>query len=125
MAAAYARVGPVARRSASASTSSANESSDTRTSTRPHALACAAGTRSPSSAIVEARPAPARAGTKMDDPPSGTRPMLTNASSRYADSVASTRSQASASEQPIPTAGPLTAATTGFGMRRTPVMIGW
>ena len=51
--------------------------------------------------------------------------MLTNASSRYDDSAASTRSQASASEQPIPTAGPLTAAITGLGMRRTPVMIGW
>ena len=30
-----------------------------------------------------------------------------------------------ASEQPMPTAGPLTAATTGLGMRRIPVMIGW
>jgi len=40
--------------------------------------------------------------------------MLTNARPKYADSAASTMSQASASEQPIPTAGPLTAATTGF-----------
>jgi hypothetical protein len=61
----------------------------------------------------------------IDEPPSGARPMFTNASRKYADSAASTRSQASASEQPIPTAGPLTAASTGFGMWRMPVMIGW
>jgi hypothetical protein len=31
----------------------------------------------------------------------------------------------SASEQPIPTAGPFTAAIAGFGISRRPVMIGW
>ena len=51
--------------------------------------------------------------------------MFTNASPKKADSAASTRSQASASEQPIPTAGPLTAATTGFGSRRIPAIAGW
>ena len=30
-----------------------------------------------------------------------------------------------ASDAPMPTAGPLTAATTGFSSRRTPAMIGW
>jgi hypothetical protein len=51
--------------------------------------------------------------------------MFTNASPKNADSAASTMSHASASEQPIPTAAPLTAATTGFGRSRMPVMIGW
>ncbi len=51
--------------------------------------------------------------------------MLTNASRKYADSAAMIRSQASASEQPMPAAGPCTAATTGLGIRRMPVMIGW
>ena len=37
------------------------------------------------------------------------------------DEVAS----ASASESPMPTAGPLTAASTGLGMVRIVVMIGW
>ena len=50
--------------------------------------------------------------------------MLTNASRKKADSAATIRSQASASEQPIPAAGPLTAAITGFGISRTPRMIG-
>jgi hypothetical protein len=36
-----------------------------------------------------------------------------------------TRSEASASESPMPTAGPLTAASTGLGMVRIVVMIGW
>ena len=34
-------------------------------------------------------------------------------------------SQESASEQPIPAAGPLTAATTGLGIVRRSVRIGW
>ena len=51
--------------------------------------------------------------------------MFTKASPKNADSAASTRSQAKASEAPMPTAGPFTAATTGFSSRRTPAMIGW
>jgi hypothetical protein len=51
--------------------------------------------------------------------------MFTNARPKNADSAASTRSQASASEQPMPTAGPFTAAMTGLGSRRTPAMTGW
>jgi hypothetical protein len=35
------------------------------------------------------------------------------------------RSLQSASEQPMPTAGPLTAAITGLGSSRIPFMIGW
>ena len=50
--------------------------------------------------------------------------MLTKASTKNADSAATTRSHASASEAPIPAAGPLTAATTGFGISRIPRMIG-
>ena len=59
------------------------------------------------------------------EPPSGISPMFTKASPKNEDSAAITRSQASASEQPIPTAGPFTAATTGFGRRRTPAIAGW
>ena len=71
------------------------------------------------------RPGGARAGrTTAVTPPSGTRPMLTKARRKKADSAATIRSQASASEQPIPAAGPLTAAITGFGISRTERMIG-
>ena len=51
--------------------------------------------------------------------------MLTKASWKNADSAATIRSQASARESPIPAAGPLTAAMTGLGICRMPVMIGW
>ncbi len=51
--------------------------------------------------------------------------MLTKASRKNEDSAATTRSQTSASEQPIPAAGPLTAASTGFGISRMPIRIGW
>src|SRR5437588_11820699 len=46
--------------------------------------------------------------------------MLTNASPKNADSPAMIRSHASASEHPIPTAGPLTAATTRLGQPPDP-----
>ena len=72
-----------------------------------------------------ARAKPTRDGTNSDEPPSGTSPMLTKASEKYADSAATTRSQASARESPIPAAGPLTAAMTGLGIRRMPVISGW
>ncbi len=68
---------------------------------------------------------PTRDGTSSEEPPSGTSPMLTKASWKNADSAATIRSQASARESPIPAAGPLTAAMTGLGMCRMPVMIGW
>ena len=51
---------------------------------------------------------PTRVGTNSEEPPSGTRPMLTKASRKYALSAATIKSQQSASEQPMPTAGPLT-----------------
>ena len=81
--------------------------------------------RSPSSDISAARVKPTRAGTRSEEPPSGTRPMFTKASRKYADSAATIRSQASASDAPIPAAAPWTAATTGLGISRTPTMIGW
>ena len=71
-----------------------------------------------------ARVKPTRDGTNSDEPPSGTRPMLTKASWKNADSAATMRSQASARDRPIPAAGPLTAAMTGLGISRSPVMIG-
>ena len=80
--------------------------------------------RSPSIAIWNARARPTAGGTNAVEPPSGISPMLTNASPKKADSAAMIRSQASASEQPIPTAAPLTAAITGFSIRRTPVITG-
>ncbi len=83
-----------------------------------------AGTRSPSSAICIARARPTAGGTNAVEPPSGISPMFTNARPKNADSAAITRSQASASEHPIPTAGPLTAATTGLGSRRIPRIAG-
>src|SRR5580692_4186163 len=52
-----------------------------------------------------ARAKPTREGTNSDEPPSGTSPMLTKASEKYADSAATTRSQASARDMPIPAAG--------------------
>ena len=51
--------------------------------------------------------------------------MLTNASTKNADSAATTRSQASARDSPMPAAAPCTPATTGLGISRIPVMIGW
>ena len=51
--------------------------------------------------------------------------MFTNARPKIADSAAQIRSHASASEHPIPTAGPFTAATTGFGSSRMLLMMGW
>ncbi len=76
-------------------------------------------------AISAARAMPTRLATKAEAPPSGTSPMLTKASMKYALSAARTRSQARASESPIPTAGPWTAATTGLSIARMPLMIGW
>ena len=51
--------------------------------------------------------------------------MLAKTSWKKADSAATTRSQASARDSPIPAAGPLTAATTGLGISRRPVISGW
>jgi hypothetical protein len=92
---------------------------------RPYSSACRAPIRSPSIAISAARVNPTREGTSSDEPPSGTRPMFTNASRKYADSAALTRSQMSASDTPIPAAGPWTALTTGLGIWRMLMMIGW
>ena len=51
--------------------------------------------------------------------------MFTNASEKEADSAATTRSPASASDRPAPAAGPFTAVTTGLGISRMRVTIGW
>jgi hypothetical protein len=50
--------------------------------------------------------------------------MFTKASRKYADSALTTRSHASASDSPIPTHGPFTAATTGKGSSVSPRTIG-
>ena len=51
--------------------------------------------------------------------------MFTKASRKKEEWAATMRSADSASEQPMPAAGPLTAETTGFGMSRIAWMIGW
>ena len=96
----------------------AARSSATTRLIRPHSSACGAGSRSPSIDSSVARAIPMRVGSHSEEPPSGTSPMFTNASRKYALSAARIRSQHSASEQPMPTAGPLTAATTGLGSSR-------
>ena len=93
--------------------------------TRPHSSAFSALTRSPSIIISAARARPIRAGTNAVEPPSGTSPMFTKASRKKEEWAATIRSAESASEQPMPAAGPLTAETTGFGMSRIAWMIGW
>src|SRR5207245_7313842 len=66
---AYDRVGPAASRSTSACASSISRSSGWTQLTRPHSSACCAGTRSPSSAIWNARAFPTAGGTNAVDPP--------------------------------------------------------
>ena len=117
--------GPAANSAVSASAAGSSWSSGWTSLTRPQSSARAESTRSPSRAIWNARALPTAAGTNRVEPPSGIRPMFTNARPKKADSAASTMSHASASEQPMPTAGPFTAATTGFSSRRMPAMIGW
>jgi hypothetical protein len=58
-------------------------------------------------------------------PESGTRPMLTKAGMKVAESAAIRRSQAAANESPAPAAGPLTEAMTGFSSARTARTFGW
>src|SRR6185437_10320446 len=122
---AYDLVAPAAIRSSSASACAWYSSSGQTRLIRPQSSAERASSRSPSMASSAARAKPTRDGTHSDDPPSGTSPMLTKASEKYADSAATTRSQASARESPIPAAGPLTPAMTGLGIRRMPVISGW
>ena len=58
-------------------------------------------------------------------PESGTSPMLMKAGTKVAESAASRRSHASASERPAPAAAPFTAATTGFSRLRRPRIVRW
>jgi hypothetical protein len=48
-----------------------------------------------------------------------------NAGTKLAESAASRKSQAQASERPAPAAGPFTAAMTGFSSARIARMFGW
>ena len=57
---------------------------------------------------------PTEAATVAVAPPSGIRPILVNARVSAADSVATTRSQASAADMPTPAAMPLSPHTTGL-----------
>ena len=61
-----------------------------------------------------ARARPTEAATVAVAPPSGISPILVKASVRAADSVATTRSQASAADMPTPAAIPLRPHTTGL-----------
>src|ERR1700722_5096696 len=77
-----ARVGPWLRRSSRSSARSAKSSSGQTALIRPMSTALVAVTGSPSSAISAARATPMRDGTERDAPPSGARPLLTNASEK-------------------------------------------
>ena len=57
---------------------------------------------------------PTEAATVAVAPPSGISPIFVKASVNAADSVATTRSQASATDIPTPAAIPLSAHTTGL-----------
>ena len=79
---------------------------------RPQSAAVVALTFSASRAIRAALALPMAAGTSIEAPPSGMRPILVKASMNPADSLAIARSAATAIEQPTPAAMPFTAATT-------------
>src|SRR5205085_4240528 len=89
LAPAYDRVGPSARRAASPAASAASSPSGTTRLMSPHSSAFVAGSRSPSIISSAARAMPTRVGMNSDEPPSGTRPLLTNASRKYAETAAS------------------------------------
>src|ERR1700722_5958391 len=61
------------------------------------------------------RARPISPGSSADAPPSGISPTRVKANWKYADGAATTRSQASASAHPKPTAAPCTPAITGLG----------
>src|SRR5271156_4925452 len=111
---AYANGGPLASLATISATSPSNVSSLNAWLINPHSAAVVADTRSANIAIRSAFARPIAAGTNAVAPPSGINPILVNASRKYAEAVATTRSQASASEVPTPAASPLTAATTGL-----------
>jgi hypothetical protein len=69
-------------------------------------------------------PAPISRGSIHDAPPSGTNPMFTNAWRKYALSLATQKSAASARLQPIPAAGPRTALTTGTERSASVTIVG-
>ncbi len=60
---------------------------------------------------------PMARGSKKVVPLSGDTPMAVNARVKLAEAAAQTTSAVRASPTPAPAAGPLTAATTGLGMR--------
>ena len=62
---------------------------------------------------------PIEVGTNKEAPPSGISPIAPNPKVSAADSLAATRSQASASEKPTPAATPLSPHTTGLSQSRT------
>ena len=74
--------------------------------------------RSESSASRIALARPTEAATVAVAPPSGISPILVNASVSAADSVATTRSQASAVDMPTPAAMPFRPHTTGLSRSR-------
>ena len=83
--------------------------------TSPMRAASSASTQSPSSASSAALPGPTRRGSSQLAPVSRPRPWRTNSNENRARSLATTRSHPRARLTPAPTAGPSTAAITGFG----------
>ncbi len=121
----WARGGPAARRRASLAAASASASSATTSLASPMRTASAASTRVPSISISVARPSPTSCGSRNIPPSGAMMPRLTHDSMKYALSAAMRKSQASASSQPAPTAGPLTAATVGLGHSFTALIAPW
>src|SRR5439155_4585236 len=99
---------------ASSTAASISWSEGTTRLTSPTAWARAASMASPVSPSSNAMASGMRA-LSVVPPPAGKSPRLTSARPNLACSAATIRSHKRASSQPPATAGPLTAATTGFG----------
>ncbi len=93
---------------------SAYSASGNTCETSPASYASRAVSRSESSASRIAFARPTEAATVAVAPPSGIRPILVKARVSAADSVATTRSHASALDIPTPAAMPLRPQTTGL-----------
>ena len=108
-----ASVGPWASDLTTASTVASISASGTTLLTRPHASACCASKRSPSSMISMARRMPTRRGSAHDPPPSAVSAIARYAEAKYALSAATTRSHAFMRERPNPATAPCTWPITG------------
>ena len=106
-----------AARATPSATSSARPTTSSATSlTSPQASASSAATTRPVYSISRARGIPTASGSSQLTAIPPCVPSCVNGALNVADGDAYRRSQASARHSPAPTAGPLTAATTGTGI---------